>query len=37
MYFDKANDYKRKGFNLVNLKAGYEAEYFDIYLWKKSL
>lgn len=37
MYFDKANKYERKAFNLVNAKLGYEQEDFDIYLYAKNL
>ncbi|MFV9644699.1 MAG: TonB-dependent receptor [Desulfobacterales bacterium] len=37
MYFDKANEYSRDAYEIVNAKIGYEAEYFDIYLYAKNL
>ena len=37
MYFDKANDYSRDAYEIVNAKIGYEAEDFDIYLYAKNL
>ncbi len=37
MYLDKANQYERDPFFLVNLKAGYEAESFDVYVYAKNL
>jgi iron complex outermembrane receptor protein len=37
MYFDKANDYSRDAYEIVNAKIGYEAEDFDIYLYGKNL
>jgi iron complex outermembrane receptor protein len=37
MYFDKANDYSRDAYEIVNTKIGYEAEDFDIYLYAKNL
>ena len=37
MYFDKANDYSRDAYEIVNAKIGYEAEHFDIYLYGKNL
>jgi len=37
MYFDKANDYSRDAYEIVNAKIGYEAKDFDIYLYGKNL
>ena len=37
MYFDKANEYSRDAYKIVNAKVGYEAEDFDIYLYAKNL
>ena len=37
MYFDKANDYPRDAYEIVNAKSGYETEHFDIYLYAKNL
>ncbi len=37
MYFDKANEYSRDPYEIVNAKIGYEAENFDIYLYAKNL
>lgn len=37
MYLDKANQYERDAFFLVNLKVGYEARLFDVYLYAKNL
>jgi iron complex outermembrane receptor protein len=37
MYFDKANDYSRDAYEIVNAKIGYEAKHFDIYLYGKNL
>jgi iron complex outermembrane receptor protein len=37
MYFDKANDYSRDAYEIVNAKIGYETEHFDIYLYGKNL
>ena len=37
MYFDKANEYSRDAYKIVNTKIGYEAEHFDIYLYAKNL
>jgi iron complex outermembrane receptor protein len=37
MYFDKANEYSRDAYEIVNAKIGYEAEHFDIYLYAKNL
>jgi len=37
MYFDKANKYEKKAYNLVNAKLGYEQDNLDIYLYAKNL
>ena len=37
MYFDKANEYSRDAYEIVNAKTGYEAENFDVYLYAKNL
>ncbi|MBE9484927.1 MAG: TonB-dependent receptor, partial [Bacteroidetes bacterium] len=37
MYLDKANEYSRDAYEIVNAKIGYEAEHFDIYLYGKNL
>jgi iron complex outermembrane receptor protein len=37
MYFDKANEYSRDAYEIVNAKVGYEAEHFDVYLYAKNL
>ncbi|WP_321494062.1 TonB-dependent receptor [uncultured Desulfobacter sp.] len=37
MYLDKANQYERAAFFLVDLKAGYEARSFDVYVYAKNL
>jgi iron complex outermembrane receptor protein len=37
MYFDKANEYKRDAYQIVNAKIGYETERFDIYLYGKNI
>ena len=37
MYFDKANQYKRDPYQIVNAKIGYEAEHYDIYLYGKNI
>ena len=36
-YFDSANRYFQKGYELVNVKLGYEKENYDIYLYAKNL
>ena len=36
-YLDKANEYSRDPYEIVNTKIGYEAEKFDIYLYAKNL
>lgn len=37
MYLDKANEYSRDAYEIVNAKIGYETEAFDIYLYAKNL
>lgn len=37
MYFDKANEFERAPYDLVNLKFGYESENYDIYLYGKNI
>lgn len=37
MYFDKANQFSRDAYELVNAKIGYETEHFDLYLYAKNL
>lgn len=37
MYFDKANEYSRDAYEIVNMKVGYETEHFDIYLYGKNI
>jgi iron complex outermembrane receptor protein len=37
MYNDKANMFPMDGYELVNLKMGYEAEAFDVYLYGKNV
>ena len=37
IYFDKANEYSRAPYELVNLKIGYEREHFDVYLYGKNI
>lgn len=37
IFFDKANNFSRDAYEIVNAKAGYEAEHFDIYLYAKNL
>jgi iron complex outermembrane receptor protein len=37
IYFDKANEYKRDAYQIVNTKIGYETEHFDIYLYGKNI
>ena len=36
-YYDKANQYSRDPFQVVNVKIGYETERFDIYLYGKNI
>jgi iron complex outermembrane receptor protein len=37
MFLDKANQYSRDAYQIVNAKIGYEAETFDIYLYGKNI
>lgn len=37
MYFDKANQYSRDAYQVVNTKIGYEMDRFDIYLYGKNI
>ncbi len=37
MYLDKANDYKRDPYQIVNARVGYEMENLDIYLYGKNI
>jgi len=37
MYLDKANQYERDAYEVVNTKIGYETENFDIYLYAQNL
>jgi iron complex outermembrane receptor protein len=39
MYFDKANQYSRDPYEIVNVKIGYETEHehFDFYLYGKNI
>jgi iron complex outermembrane receptor protein len=37
MYTDKANTNKRDAYELVNVKIGYEAEHFDVYLYGENI
>ncbi|BBO85451.1 TonB-dependent receptor [Desulfosarcina ovata subsp. sediminis] len=37
MYFDRANEYSRDSYQLVNAKIGYETERFDVYLYGKNI
>lgn len=37
MYFDKANEYKRDAYQIVNAKIGYETGNYDIYLYGKNI
>jgi iron complex outermembrane receptor protein len=37
MYTDKANTDKRDAYELVNLKIGYEADHFDVYLYGENI
>ena len=37
MYLEKANEYSRNAYEIVNAKIGYEMEHFDIYLYAKNL
>lgn len=37
MYFDKANKFSQKPYELVNAKVGYESDSFDIYFYANNL
>lgn len=37
MFFDKANQYSRDAYQVVNGKIGYETRHFDIYLFGKNI
>ncbi len=37
MYFDKANQFSRDAYQLINTKIGYETDHFDFYLYAKNL
>ncbi len=37
MYFDKANNYSRDAYEVVNMKIGYEADSYDMYLYAKNI
>ncbi len=37
IYFEEDNKKSQNSYEIVNLKAGYEADTFDIYLWAKNL
>ncbi|VFQ46929.1 TonB-dependent receptor [Desulfoluna butyratoxydans] len=37
MYLDKTNTTKRDAYELVNVKLGYEAQFFDIYLYGRNV
>ena len=37
MYFDKANNFKRDPYQIVNAKIGYETEHYDIYLYGRNI
>jgi iron complex outermembrane receptor protein len=37
MYLDRANEYKRDAYEIVNAKIGYETEHFDFYLYGKNI
>lgn len=37
MYLDKANEYTRPAYQIVNAKVGYETANFDIYLYSRNL
>jgi iron complex outermembrane receptor protein len=36
-YYDPDNTIYQSGFNLIDLKVGYESENFEVYLWGKNL
>ncbi len=37
MFLDRANEYSRDSYEIVNLKLGYETEHYDIYLYGKNI
>jgi iron complex outermembrane receptor protein len=37
MFFDKANEFARDAYEIVNAKIGYESDRFDIYLYGKNI
>lgn len=37
VYLDKANEYSRDPYEIVNAKIGYETEHFDLYLYGKNI
>ncbi len=37
MYLDRANEYKRDAYEIVNARIGYETEHLDIYLYGQNL
>jgi iron complex outermembrane receptor protein len=37
MYFDRANEYSKDAYEIVNTKIGHETEHFDIYLYAENL
>ncbi|WP_419657278.1 TonB-dependent receptor [Desulfosarcina variabilis str. Montpellier] len=37
MYLDRANQYKRDAYELVNARIGYETEHLDVYLYGKNI
>jgi len=37
IYFDRANEYSRDPYELVNGKIGYESEHYDMYLYCKNI
>ncbi|MTI60088.1 MAG: TonB-dependent receptor [Firmicutes bacterium] len=37
MYFDKANEYSRDAYEIVNAKIGYETENYDVYIYGKNI
>jgi iron complex outermembrane recepter protein len=37
MYLDRANQYKRDAYEIVNARIGYESEHLDVYLYGKNI
>lgn len=37
MFFDRANQYSRDSYEVVNMKVGYETDRYDIYLYGKNI